>query len=279
MKKLFAVLIFALMCVTILASCDEVSRNEECVHTKGNWTGDVHGHWQPEYCSLDRCVFGPSAKEAHIDADANDICDICSYEYEYIFKLTADEAGYELDRVGPGYKGGNIRIPSEHNGLPVTEIGYGAFKSDYKITDVVIPKTVTLIDDDAFENQTSLTTVWVGEGVVTIGVSAFEGCTSLQTVIISNATEYIYASAFEGCTALKSVTLGKNVKEITDSVFENCTSLKTIEIPASIEKMGAWVFNGSGLTNIYFGVSAPGENWNEKWADGLNDDVNIHWAE
>ena len=145
------------MCVTLLASCNE---SEECVHTKGDWIGDAHGHWQPEYCSLDKCVFGPSAKEYHIDKDKNDICDICDYEYVFIFKLTADGAGYELDGVGPGYKGGNIVIPGSHNGLPVVEIGYGAFKSDYKLTDVVIPKTVTLIDGDAFENQTALKTVW-----------------------------------------------------------------------------------------------------------------------
>ena len=280
MKKLFAILICVIMCGTLFASCDKVSRDEECVHTKGNWIGDVHGHWQPEYCSLDKKhIYGPSVKEYHIDEDKNDICDVCGYEYMFIFKLMADYAGYELDRVGPGYKGGDIVIPSAHNGLPVTQIGYSAFTSDYKLTSVVIPKTVTLIDGDAFENQTSLTSVIVGEGVVTIGVSAFEGCTSLKTLIISNATEYIYASAFEDCTALESVTLGKNVKEITGSVFENCTSLKTIEIPASIEKMGSWVFNGNNMNNIYFGVSAPGKNWSEKWAEGLNENVNIHWAE
>ena len=242
MKKFLAILICAIMCVTLLASC-----NKECAN--------------------------------HVDDNEDGICDACNFEYEFLFKLTADESGYELDGVGAGYQGGDIVIPSEHKGLPVVEIGYGAFKSEKKLTSVVIPDSVTLISDDAFENQTSLTSVNVGKNVVTIGVSAFEGCTSLKTVVIGDATEYIYASAFEGCSALETVTLGKNVKEITGSVFENCTSLKTITIPASIEKMGSWVFNGNNMTDIYFGVSAPGENWNEKWAEGLNESVNIHWAE
>ena len=241
MKKLLAILISAIMCVALLASC-----NKEC--------------------------------DNHADDDGDGICDLCNFEYEFLFKLTADGAGYKLDRVGAGYEGAGVVIPEKHKGLPVVEIGYGAFKSEKKLTSVVIPDSVTLISDDAFENQTSLTSVNVGKNVVTVGVSAFEGCTSLKTVVISDATQYIYASAFEGCTALEAVTLGKNVKEITGSAFENCTSLKTISIPASVEKMGAWVFYGNTMTDIYLGVSAPGETWSEKWSEGINGDVNIHWA-
>ena len=283
MKKTLAILICTILCATLLTSCSLLSfKNEEDSkheHTKGAWIGDVHGHWQPEYCSLDSCVFEPSKKEYHVDNDANNICDICSYEYEYIFKLTFDKSGYELDSIGPGYKGGNVVIPAEHNGLPVTEIGYGAFKSDdYKLTSIAIPDSVTLIDDDAFQNQTSLSNIIVGKNVVTIGVSAFEGCTNLQTVIIGDATENIYAHAFDGCTALESVILGKNIKKIGGSAFEECTSLKTITIPASIEELGAWVFYESNITNIYFGVSAPSEKWSENWNQYLDESVNIHWA-
>lgn len=260
------------MCITFLASCDN-----ECVHTKGDWAYDENGHWQPYTCSLNKCDLEPSVKVDHIDTDENDICDVCGYEYLFIFKLKYDESGYELDRVGPGYKGGDVVIPSEYKGLPVVEIGYSAFTSDYKLTSVDIPDTVTLIDSDAFENQTSLTSVNVGKGVVTIGVSAFEGCTNLKTVVISDATEYIYAGAFRDCTSLETVTLGENVKEITGYVFRGCTSLKTITIPASIVEMGAWVFKDTNLTDVYFGVSTPGENWHEEWADGL-ESVNLHWA-
>ncbi|MBO5906873.1 MAG: leucine-rich repeat domain-containing protein [Clostridia bacterium] len=241
MKKLFAFLTFAIMCVTLLASC-----NKEC--------------------------------DNHVDDNEDGICDACNFEYEFLFKLTADKSGYELDRVGAGYKGGNIVIPSKYKGLPVVEIGYGAFKSEKKLTSVVIPDSVTLISDDAFENQTSLTSVNVGKNVVSIGISAFEGCTNLKTVVISDATENIFAHAFDSCTSLESITLGKNVKKIGGSAFEKCTSLKIITIPPSIEELGAWVFFDTNMTDIYFGVSGPGENWNEKWNQYLDESVNIHWA-
>ena len=277
MKKIFNLICF-IMCVSLLCSCNtnqpyfSITEHEHTFEYEKNENG--HGKHYTCGCS------SPDILELHIDADENDICDICGYEYVLVFKLTNNEEAYELDRVGPGYRGGDIVIPSEYNDLPVTEIGYGSFKSDtYKLTSIVIPDTVTLIDWDAFENQTSLTSVNVGKSVVTISTSAFEGCTSLKTVIISDATEYIYASAFKGCTALENVTLGHNVKEIGGSVFEGCTSLKTISIPSSIEKMGSWVFYGNNMTDIYFDVSEPGENWNEKWKEGLNEDVNIHWAD
>lgn len=269
MKKVLAIFTVVLMCGTILCGCSHIPHE----HTYEYGRNDG-GHYILYTCGC------PSPLEivVHSDADENGICDVCGFEDDLIFKLTYDKEGYAVDRVGPGYKGGDIWIPSNYNGLPVVEIGYGAFKSEYMLTSVVIPDTVTLISDEAFENQISLTSINVGESVVTIGVSAFEGCTSLKTVVVSDATQYIYASAFEGCTALESVTLGKNVKEITGSVFEECTSLRTITIPASIEKMGAWVFHDANITDIYFGVSAPGADWNEKWAEGLNEDVNIHWA-
>ena len=118
-----------------------------------------------------------------------------------------------------------------------------------------------------------------GKNVVTIGVSAFEGCTNLKTVVIGDATESIFAHAFDRCTSLESITLGKNVKKIGGSALEECTSLKVITIPASIEELGAWVFYDTNITDIYFGVSAPGENWSEKWNQYLDESVNIHWAQ
>ena len=215
----------------------------------------------------------------HLDDDEDGVCDDCNSEYKFLFKLTYDTSGYELDRVGAGYKGGDVAIPDEHNGLPVVEIGYGAFKSEKKLTSIIIPDSVTLISDDAFENQTSLTSVNVGKNVVTIGVSAFEGCTSLKAVVIGDSTENVSAHAFDRCTSLESIALGKNVKKIGGSAFEGCISLKTITIPASIEEMGAWVFYDTDMTDIYFGVSAPGENWSEEWNQYLDKSVSIHWAE
>lgn len=276
MKRFVALLLCTLLCIAAFTACG-IFKHE---HTKSDWKYNEIEHWRLPECDRSDCAVEQVVYDLgdHIDENEDGTCDVCGYQAQFIFKLKYDESGYELDRVGPGYRGGDVVIPAEYRGVPVVEIGYDAFKSDYKLTSIVIPDTVTLISDDAFEKQTSLTSVNVGKGVVTIGVSAFEGCTNLKTVVICDATEHICAHAFDGCAALESVMLGKNVKEITGSVFEGCTNLKTITIPASIEKMGAWVFYDTNMTDIYFGVSAPGENWNEKWAEGLEDE-NIHWVE
>ena len=42
--------------------------------------------------------------------------------------------------------------------------------------------------------------------------------------------------------------------------------------------MGAWVFEDTNITDVYFEVSASGENWHEEWAAGL-EEVNLHWFE
>lgn len=269
MKKLLTILICTLLCAAAFTACDLFAHK----HTYGEWISNEDGHFQPYTC-------GCPQVETYLVHNYSEegICKLCGYKAQFIFKLNYEETGYELDRVGAGYRGGDVVIPSTYRGLPVIEIGYSAFTSDYKLTSVVIPDTVTLIDGDAFEKQTSLTSVNIGKSVVTIGVSAFEGCTNLKTVVISDATQYIYAGAFKDCASLETVTLGKNVKEITGYVFRGCTSLKTITIPASIEEMGAWVFEDTNMTDVYFGVSSPGDHWHEEWADGL-ENVNIHWAE
>ena len=155
MKKYLAILICALLCITLLVSC-----NKECYD--------------------------------HVDENGDGFCDICNFEYEFLFKLTADESGYELDRVGAGYEGGDVVLPSKHKGLPIIQIGSGAFKSEKKLTSVVIPDSVTLIDGDAFENQTSLTNYFV----------ICEGRSS--THIISLADELDERLSELGCAPLHS---------------------------------------------------------------------------
>ena len=56
-------------------------------------------------------------------------------------------------------RGGVVAIPNTINGLPVTSIGNGAFRSVTSLTRVTIPSSVTYIGDEAFEGCTSLTSI------------------------------------------------------------------------------------------------------------------------
>ena len=287
MKKLFAILICAIMCITLLASCDKEKREEECVHTKV-WQHDENGHWQSTHCNLNKKhIYGPSVKEDHADANYDGICDVCGREEEYVFVLNYDKTGYKLSDIGPAYKGGDVVIPSTYRGLPVVELEMYAFAGcKNNLTSVTIPASVKEIGVKAFAEQQNLETVIIN-GSTIIDVQAFYLCPKLKTVVIGEGTEQIYAGAFSMCFSLESVTIPSTVKRILGEAFANCTKLKTITIPASVEIIGEGCFVGSGFTDIYFEISAPGDAWDENWDEGLyedeeigrTEDVNLHWAE
>ena len=282
MKKLFAILICAIMCVTLLASCDSLKHE----HIKGEWEHNETQHWQGVTCTWNKCDIN-IVSEDHIDEDENGICDVCGREEEYVFVLNYDKTGYKLSDIGPAYKGGDVVIPSTYRGLPVVEIEMYAFGNcKDNLTSVTIPGSVKEIGMKAFAKQDNLETVIIN-GSTIIDVQAFYLCPKLKTVVINEGTEYIYAGAFSMCFSLESVTIADTVTKILGDVFANCTKLKTITIPASVEIIGGGCFVGSGFTDIYFEMSAPGEAWDENWDEGLykdekigrDEDVNLHWAE
>ena len=81
---------------------------------------------------------------------------------------------------------GDVIIPSEIVGKPVTIIGEEAFDGHDSLTSVTIPDSVTSIGVRAFQN-TSLTSVTIGNGVTSIGDGAFTDCGSLTSVTIPDS--------------------------------------------------------------------------------------------
>lgn len=105
-----------------------------------------------------------------------------------------------------------VIIPSEHDGLPVTEIGESAF---------------------AYSRHTSdITYVSIPDSVTTIGLNAFYNRSELVTVDISGASKLtsIGRNAFSGNGSLKAIYLPQGVTEIGDSAFNNCGSLDSISV-------------------------------------------------
>ena len=122
--------------------------------------------------------------------------------------------------------GGDLVIPSEINGYPVTAIASSAFLS-CNLTGVTIPDTVTTIGGGAFELSAFLTSVTIGNGVTNIA-----------------------DGAFSDCFAIASVTIGNSVTSVGEAAFENCYSLKSVAIPKGVTGIGDFAFSGSGLTNV-----------------------------
>ncbi len=105
-----------------------------------------------------------------------------------------------------GYTGAEeeVTIPSEYNGLPVTEIGQRVFAGNENIKSVVIPDTITII-----------------------GYQAFSRCTKLTSVEFSNNLKKVHAHAFYECPNLKEVNLPKTVLEIDEKAFGYYADMKT----------------------------------------------------
>ena len=166
---------------------------------------------------------------------------------------------------------GEIIIPDEIDGYPVTSIGKGIF-----------------VGGGAFENCDALTSVTIGNSVTSIGSRAFRNCYALTSITvdknnknyssdengvlfnkdrstliqypIGNArTSYIIPDsvtsigdeAFWGCGALTSVTIPDSVTSIGDYAFTGCGALTSVAIPDSVTSIGDYAFcNCTSLTNV-----------------------------
>jgi len=126
---------------------------------------------------------------------------------------------------------GELVIPAEIEGLPVTLIGYQAFEGCSSLTSMTIPESVTSIGYAAFAGCRGLTSITFPDSVTSIGDSAFNKCSSLTSITIPDGVTSIGDRAFSGCTSLTSITIPDSVTSIGGAAFWNCSSLTSITIP------------------------------------------------
>ena len=140
------------------------------------------------------------------------------------------------------YTDKNVVIPSEHDGLPVTRIGDGAFSACEEIISVTIPESVTSIAPTAFNGCTSLTNVTIPGSVSEIGSGVFNGCEKLTAITIPDGITAIHNFMFKDCAALTDITIPESVTTIGKSAFEGCTGLTNITIKGNITNIGLDAF-------------------------------------
>ena len=108
-----------------------------------------------------------------------------------------------------------LTIPAEIDGLPVTEIGYQAFKGNTSLTKVVIPEGVEALQNEAFHSCASLTDVTFPSTLKKIGNNAFSGCGS-------DAQEPFYFRLPDGLTEV-----GRLISD-NQMAFYNCNAVKIV---------------------------------------------------
>lgn len=111
------------------------------------------------------------------------------------YTLSDDETYYTLTSIGTCTEE-NIVVGNWHEGLPVTEIGEAALKSD----------------------TVNVKSIIVSEGITTLGFRALRNST-VEFISLPNGIETLTKATFILDKALKSVVIGKGVKTIEDDVF------------------------------------------------------------
>jgi hypothetical protein len=136
-------------------------------------------------------------------------------------------------------EGGNLNLPHEIEGLPVTAVGTGAFRNCTGLETVYISSPITKIGNNAFMSCTELTSVDMANSVTTIGKNAFQNCTKLADVYLSKSLTEIGDSAFYACDIQGSITIPSGVKTIPSMIFYGNANLEEIKFDEGVESLNA----------------------------------------
>ena len=130
-----------------------------------------------------------------------------------------------------------VTIPTEWNGLPVTQIYSKVFKDNKTLQKVIVP-----------------------EGILSIYSSNFSGCTNLKEISLPKSLTSISSSAFAN-SGLESLIVPNGITSIPASFVSGCVNLKKLILPNTITKIGSNAFNGCSddIEIIYQGTK---EEWN-----------------
>ena len=109
------------------------------------------------------------------------------------FTLNSNGKGYTCTGIGTCTD--TDIVLDTYNGLPVTAIGYEAFRGCSQMTSISLPSTVNQIEQGAFWDCTGLTSVVIPKRVTELSIQLFEGCTSLTTLTLPKNLKVIRIEA------------------------------------------------------------------------------------
>ena len=176
------------------------------------------------------------ATAQHVDADSNNVCDVCS-----VSLVCGEGITWSIDENGVLTINGSGEITS-----------YPWSRHRAIIKSLVISEGITSICNSAFYNCSNLETASIPASVTTIGYEAFYDCYKLKTVTFAEGSQLqtISGEAFYYCYALTEITIPASVTTIGNYAFSYCGALEEITIPASVTTIGEGAFVESGLKEI-----------------------------
>ena len=287
MKKLLALLLAALMVVTLCACSSEDSSKDDL------------GKYLDEEVVVDRITIknGDYVDTFHFDFDDSETVTITKFvgtdtphdvvipDVIYVNGVTGKVV------TAAEYESSNIDDPEDWSKKTVTAVGEQAFYFCSNVKSVTIPGTVISIGAFAFAGCASIEVLNIPASVTKIGESAFAtctgiktvqfaaesgvkdiqektffGCTALTEITIPGYVQTVGTGAFYGCTALTDVMISEGVVLIGAQAFQNCEKMAKISLPASVSSIGEFAFSGS--EDLYRdGITCPADSYAEKYIE------------
>jgi len=202
--------------------------------------------------------------------DMGDVIDIQSIE---------EVKSYAVNGIGE-CADTDIYIPSEHNGLEVTQIN--ALQSS-DVTSIYVPDTVTSIEASAFSGNGNMTSVRLSNNITNIGLNTFANCTSLKSITIPEGVTSIQNYAFGNCPSLTSVVLPKSLitNGLASMAFKlknNSTcNLKTIYFHGRKEEQQCTIYpiNVNYAEIVYYSETKPTDG-SKAWYFDANGNIVVY---
>ena len=198
---------------------------------------------------------------------------------DLVYEVRGDAATIiSCDRAASG----ELVIPAEIEGKPVTSIFFEAFMNCGSLTGVVIPPGVTSISKGTFAHCSNLLSVDIPESVTSVregafaycgalvnvdlpenlrnlGRDVFLGCANLPSMRIPDRVLYLSPGVFAHCHSLVNVVLPERLTRIGDNAFYECLALPEIHIPINVESLGLECFmHCEGLERVRIPESVTG---------------------
>lgn len=159
-----------------------------------------------------------------------------------------------------------IIIPSEIDGVPVTEIRDNAFYECRTLKQIILPDSIKKIGHHCFYECSALEGIELPEYVSEIGMGCFSECSSLSYATIPDSLKILPDSCFRNCNSLTDIIIPQNITEIEKFCFSGCTSLSDVSLSGRITQIGDYAFfMCDSLKNLYipesvknFGTEAIG---------------------
>lgn len=186
---------------------------------------------------------------------------------------------------------GDLVIPAEYEGKPVTAIRKAAFFECVQLASVTIPDSVISIGDQAFGSCTHLSKVVIPDSVTSIGFDAFHNTAYYNNVanweggwlkdgdklVWGNALLYIDNCLVASHPALSQAVLEEDTRLIAGDAFYG-SAIEAVSIPATVTGIGSRAFaECKGLTDVYYGGKESG--WKSLGGAEAVGEVTMHYEQ